>query len=92
MAPFAIDELLDYRSRRPPRRSSTDHFTDYDDPQLNLYALHDSVGTLFLLLAGLEPDLRWERSIGCGLLGRWPGCAARSAWAPSRWRCRTPVR
>ena len=41
----------------------TDHFTDYDDPELNLYALHDTVGTPFLLLAGLEPDLRWERFI-----------------------------
>src|ERR1700755_2105252 len=30
---------------------------------MNLYAWHDSVGTPFLLLAGLEPDLRWERFI-----------------------------
>ena len=36
-----------------------DHFTDYDDPQLNLYALRDSLGTPFLLLAGMEPDLQW---------------------------------
>jgi hypothetical protein len=41
----------------------TDHFTHYDDPELSLYALHDTVGTPFLLLAGLEPDLRWERFI-----------------------------
>ena len=41
----------------------TDHFTHYEDPELNLYALHDSVGTPFLLLAGMEPDLRWERFI-----------------------------
>jgi hypothetical protein len=41
----------------------TDHFTGYDDPELNLYALNDSVGTPFLLLAGLEPDLKWERFI-----------------------------
>ena len=63
VASFAIDELLDYRSRRPLMTFSTDHFTAYDDPQLNLYALRDSVGTPFLLLAGLEPDLRWERFI-----------------------------
>jgi len=25
----------------------TDHFTDYDDPRLNLYALRDSLGTPF---------------------------------------------
>ena len=63
MASFAIDELLDYRSRRPLMTFKTDHFTHYDDPELNLYALHDSVGTPFLLLAGMEPDLRWERFI-----------------------------
>lgn len=63
VASFAIDDLLDYRSRRPLMTFKTDHFTSYDDPELNLYALHDSVGTPFLLLAGLEPDLRWERFI-----------------------------
>ncbi|MCG5433872.1 PAC2 family protein [Mycobacterium sp. MYCO198283] len=63
VASFAIDELLDYRSRRPMMTFKTDHFTDYDDPELSLYALHDSVGTPFLLLAGLEPDLKWERFI-----------------------------
>jgi len=63
VASFAIDELLDYRSRRPLMTFTTDHFTHYDKPELNLYALHDSVGTPFLLLAGLEPDLRWERFI-----------------------------
>ncbi|KRE31811.1 proteasome protein [Mycobacterium sp. Soil538] len=63
VASFAIDELLDYRSRRPLMTFKTDHFTSYDEPELNLYALRDSVGTPFLLLAGLEPDLRWERFI-----------------------------
>lgn len=63
VASFAIDELLDYRSRRPLMTFKTDHFTSYDDPELSLYALHDSVGTPFLLLAGMEPDLKWERFI-----------------------------
>jgi predicted ATP-grasp superfamily ATP-dependent carboligase len=63
VASFAIDELLDYRSRRPLMTFKTDHFTQYDDPELSLYALHDSVGTPFLLLAGMEPDLKWERFI-----------------------------
>lgn len=63
VASFAIDELLDYRSRRPLMTFKTDHFTNYEDPELNLYALRDSVGTPFLLLAGMEPDLRWERFI-----------------------------
>src|SRR5690349_12737581 len=63
VASFAIDELLDYRSRRPLMTFKTDHFAAYEEPELNLYALHDSVGTPFLLLAGMEPDLRWERFI-----------------------------
>lgn len=63
VASFAIDDLLDYRSRRPMMTFKTDHFTHYEDPKLSLYALRDSVGTPFLLLAGLEPDLKWERFV-----------------------------
>jgi len=63
VASFAIDELLDYRSRRPLMTFKSDHFTAYEEPELNLYALHDTGGTPFLLLAGMEPDLRWERFI-----------------------------
>ncbi|MGB7364567.1 MAG: PAC2 family protein [Rhodococcus sp. (in: high G+C Gram-positive bacteria)] len=61
VASFDVDELLDYRSRRPMMTFSSDHFSDYDEPQLNLYAVQDAVGTPFLLLAGLEPDLKWEK-------------------------------
>jgi len=63
VASFAIDDLLDYRSRRPMMTFKSDHFTHYEEPQLNLYALRDSLGTPFLLLAGLEPDLQWERFV-----------------------------
>ncbi|OBF15685.1 PAC2 family protein [Mycobacterium sp. ACS4331] len=63
VASFAIDELLDYRSRRPLMTFKTDHFSEYEDPELSLFALHDEAGTPFLLLAGLEPDLKWERFI-----------------------------
>ena len=63
VASFAIDDLLDYRSRRPTMTFKTDRFTGYEDPQLGLYALHDTVGTPFLLLAGMEPDLKWERFV-----------------------------
>ncbi|MFY9336460.1 MAG: PAC2 family protein [Mycobacterium sp.] len=63
VASFAIDDLLDYRSRRPTMTFKTDHFTHYEDPQLSLHALRDSLGTPFLLLAGLEPDLQWERFV-----------------------------
>ena len=63
VASFSIDDLLDYRSRRPTMTFKTDHFTAYEEPDLSLYALRDSVGTPFLLLAGLEPDLKWERFV-----------------------------
>jgi hypothetical protein len=63
VASFAIDDLLDYRSRRPLMTFKTDHFTAYEEPLLNLYAVRDSLGTPFLLLAGLEPDLQWERFV-----------------------------
>lgn len=63
VASFAIDDLLDYRSRRPVMTFKTDHFTAYNDPELSLYALRDTVGTPFLLLAGMEPDLQWERFV-----------------------------
>jgi predicted ATP-grasp superfamily ATP-dependent carboligase len=63
VASFAVDELVDYRSRRPMMTFESDHFSEYTAPELNLYALVDNVGTPFLLLAGTEPDLRWERFI-----------------------------
>ncbi|MGW0042693.1 proteasome assembly chaperone family protein [Rhodococcus sp. NPDC003348] len=61
VASFAVDELIDYRSRRPTMTFKSNHFTDYDAPELNLYAVKDTEGIPFLLLAGMEPDLRWER-------------------------------
>lgn len=61
VASFAVDELIDYRSRRPTMTFKSNQFSDYDAPELNLYALKDTEGTPFLLLAGMEPDLKWER-------------------------------
>src|ERR1700755_2601102 len=43
VASFLIDDLLDYRSRRPLMTFKTDHFTHYEAPELSLFALHDSV-------------------------------------------------
>ena len=63
VASFDIDDLLDYRSRRPVMSFEGDHFATYAEPSLNLYAMKDTAGTPFLLLAGMEPDLRWERFI-----------------------------
>jgi hypothetical protein len=61
IATFDVDQLLDYRARRPAMLFVEDHWESYDDPQLAVHLIHDAVGTPFLLLAGPEPDVQWER-------------------------------
>lgn len=63
IATFAIDELLDYRSRRPEMTFSVNQWTSYDEPSLVVDMVHDAAGTPFLLLHGFEPDIRWEAFI-----------------------------
>jgi predicted ATP-grasp superfamily ATP-dependent carboligase len=72
VATFDVDQLMDYRSRRPAMVFVEDHWETYDDPTLALHLLHDDAGTPFLLLAGPEPDLQWERFIAAltGLIER----------------------
>nr|MDT0657283.1 PAC2 family protein [Micromonospora sp. DSM 115978] len=61
IASFDIDQLLDYRSRRPIMTFVEDHWESYDEPKLELHLLRDDAGTPFLLFGGPEPDLHWER-------------------------------
>jgi hypothetical protein len=61
IARFDIDQLLDYRARRPAMLFVEDHWESYEDPSLAVHLLHDAAGTPFLLLAGPEPDVQWER-------------------------------
>jgi len=63
IAKFDLDQLFDYRSRRPIMQFSADHWESYDDPKLELHLLRDDDNTPFLLLTGPEPDLQWERFI-----------------------------
>ncbi|RZU49091.1 putative ATP-grasp superfamily ATP-dependent carboligase [Krasilnikovia cinnamomea] len=63
VATFDVDQLLDYRSRRPTMVFVEDHWESYEQPSLALHLLRDRLGTPFLLLAGPEPDLQWERFI-----------------------------
>ena len=60
VATFDADALHDYRARRPPVTFVRDHYTDYEAPRLVVRALRDTGGTPFLLLAGPEPDIKWE--------------------------------
>jgi predicted ATP-grasp superfamily ATP-dependent carboligase len=61
IATFDVDQLLDYRSRRPAMIFEEDHWAGYEQPELVLHEVRDRAGTAFLLLTGLEPDLQWER-------------------------------
>lgn len=57
---FDVDQLVDYRSRRPVM-TFDEGWTGYDAPELVVDLLHDAQGTPFLMLHGLEPDVQWER-------------------------------
>lgn len=61
VARFDVDQLIDYRSRRPRMRFSADRFTSFDAPSLVVHevALPDS--SRLYLLVGPEPDTQWER-------------------------------
>jgi hypothetical protein len=61
VARFDVDQLYDYRARRPMMRFDADHWSEYDAPQLALHLLHDSDDTPYLMLTGPEPDVQWER-------------------------------
>ncbi|MCF0095588.1 PAC2 family protein [Micromonospora sp. NPDC049114] len=61
IATFDVDQLFDYRSRRPVMTFVEDHWESFDAPKLELHLLNDDDETPFLLLTGPEPDLQWER-------------------------------
>jgi len=61
LAWFDIDQLLDYRARRPPMTFVRNHYEDVQMPSLDVHLMHDTAGTPFLLLTGPEPDFQWER-------------------------------
>jgi proteasome assembly chaperone (PAC2) family protein len=60
---FDLDQLMDYRSRRPLMQFDGDHWESYDEPAITVHLLRDRQDTPFLLLEGAEPDLQWERFI-----------------------------
>ena len=59
VASFKVDELIDYRSRRPGVTIENSKVVDTDDIRLDLHLIKDTQGRPFLLLSGLEPDLKW---------------------------------
>lgn len=63
VARFDVDQLVDYRSRRPSMLFSANRWAGYEAPELVVRLLRDTAGTPFLLLSGSEPDTQWERFV-----------------------------
>jgi hypothetical protein len=63
VATFDLDDLYDYRARRPRMTFRADHFVSVDLPSLELVQVHDVAGVPFLLLHGAEPDHAWQRLV-----------------------------
>jgi hypothetical protein len=63
IARFDVDQLFDYRARRPMMHFDEDHWTAFDAPQLTVQLLADVEGSPFLVLSGPEPDVQWERFV-----------------------------
>ena len=61
IASFDLDQLYDYRGRRPPLVFSEDHYEGYEAPRLVVRPARDGACTPYLLLVGAEPDYQWER-------------------------------
>jgi len=63
VASFDVDQLIDYRGRRPVMMFERDRWSSYADPTLLLYRVTDADGQPFLVLSGHEPDYQWERLV-----------------------------
>jgi hypothetical protein len=74
VASFDVDQLIDYRGRRPAMTFERDNWSSFADPSLLLYRVTDAGGEPFLVLSGPEPDYQWERVVAAihqlvGMLG-----------------------
>jgi len=72
LARFDVDQLVDYRGRRPPMMFVRNHYESVEMPTLDVHVMRDADRTPFLLLTGPEPDFQWERYAAAirGLAGR----------------------
>lgn len=60
---FDLDEMFDYRARRPMIVFRNNHYAEYAAPSLQIVLEHDANNEPYLLLSGPEPDFLWERFI-----------------------------
>src|SRR5699024_7822224 len=65
---FDIDQLLDYRARRPQLRFDGRRFSDYEAPALELHLVKDQMQRPFLLLIRPEPGYQWDRFVAAVML------------------------
>lgn len=63
VAGFDLDDLVDYRGRRPAMVFDTNRWVSYDEPSLELHRLTDRDGEAYYVLQGPEPDYQWERVV-----------------------------
>jgi hypothetical protein len=63
VASFDVDQLIDYRGRRPTMIFDRDRWSGFADPTLQLLRVMDADGQPFLVLAGQEPDYQWARVV-----------------------------
>jgi predicted ATP-grasp superfamily ATP-dependent carboligase len=63
LARFDVDQVFDYRARRPTMTFVENHWESYEEPRLELSLVQDAAGTSFLMLTGPEPDVQWERFV-----------------------------
>jgi hypothetical protein len=61
IASFDVDELIDYRARRPRMQFVVDHFSSVEFPRINIHDVEDANGKHFILISGPEPDYQWSR-------------------------------
>src|SRR5690606_25239153 len=73
VASFDVDQLIDYRSRRPNLTFALDRWSDFEAPQLVVYLMRDRSERPFLLMTGPEPDFAWERFVDAteDLIDHW---------------------
>ncbi|MBI9115478.1 PAC2 family protein [Sanguibacter suaedae] len=60
---FDVDQLVDYRSKRPTMVFDASTWAEYNAPVLAVDLARDGEGTAFLVLHGSEPDVQWERFV-----------------------------
>lgn len=60
LASFDVDDLVNFRSRRPVMHVDSGINTGLDWPTIEVLACHDLDGRDVLVLAGVEPDRQWR--------------------------------